>query len=91
MKIKMTVKKIHYGDVAVKAIPALSARMHQESAAAHIFAALAQLSEQTIYQIFDQIPQQDKKQIVSLLCKENHDRILTMGNRLLEEKEFPLC
>lgn len=45
MKIKMNITKLCYGDVAVKAIPALSARMQQESAIAHILAALARLSE----------------------------------------------
>lgn len=86
MKIKMNITKLCYGDVAVKAIPALSARMQQESAIAHIFAALARLSEQTIHQIFDEIPEQEKNQIVSLLCKENQDRILTVCNQLLKRK-----
>ena len=86
MKIKTNITEIHYGDVAVKALPLLSSRMQQESAIAHILAALAHLSEQTIYQIFDEIPQQDKNQIVSLLCKENRDRILTVCNQFLKRK-----
>ena len=84
MKLLMSIRDLHYGDVAVKAIPVLSAGMQQESAAAHIFAALAHLSEQTIYQIFEEIPQKDKNQIVSLLCRENRDRILTVCNQLLK-------
>ena len=50
--------------------------MQQESAIAHIFAALARLSEQTIHQIFEEIPEQEKNQIVSLLCRENQDRMI---------------
>ena len=86
----MNVSDLNYGDIAVKAIPLLSTRMQQESAAAHIFTALAHLSEQAIYQIFEEIPQQDRNQIVSLLCRENQDRILSMGNQLLRTKGIPL-
>lgn len=86
MKIKTNITEIHYGDVAVKALPLLSARMPQESAIAHILAALAQLSEQTIHQIIDEIPEQDKNQIVSLLCRENQNRILTVCNQFLKRK-----
>ena len=75
MKIKTNITEIHYGDVAVKALPLLSARMPQESAIAHILAALAHLSEQTIYQIFE-----------SLLCRENQNRILTVCNQFLKRK-----
>ena len=86
MEIEMIITELHYGDVAVKAIPLLSSRMQQESAIAHILAALAQLSEQTIHQIIDEIPEQDKNQIVSLLCRENRDRILTVCNQFLKRK-----
>lgn len=86
MKIKTNITEIHYGDVAVKALPLLSARMPQESAIAHILAALAHLSEQTIYQIFEEIPEQNKNQIVSLLCRENQNRILTVCNQFLKRK-----
>ena len=82
----MSIGELHYGDVVVKAIPVLSAGMQQESAIAHILVALAHLSEQTIYQIFEEIPQQDKNQIVSLLCRENRDRILTVCNQFLKRK-----
>lgn len=86
MEIEMSITELHYGDVAVKAIPLLSARMPQESAIAHILAALAHLSEQTIYQIFEEIPEQNKNQIVSLLCRENQNRILTVCNQFLKRK-----
>lgn len=86
MEIEMSITVLHYGDVAVKAIPLLSSRMQQESAIAHILTALAQLSEQTIHQIIDEIPEQDKNQIVSLLCRENRDRILTVCNQFLKRK-----
>ena len=86
MKITMNLARIYYSDVAVKAIPVLAARMQQESAIAHILTALAQLSEQTIHQIIDEIPEQDKNQIVSLLCRENRDRILTVCNQFLKRK-----
>ena len=76
----MNIRNLNYGDVIMKAISERSTRMQQESVAAHIFAALAHLSERTIYQIFEEIPQKDKNQIVSLLCKENRDRILAAGN-----------
>ena len=45
MKITMNLARIHYSDVAVKAIPVLAARMQQESALAHILGALARLPE----------------------------------------------
>lgn len=86
MEIEMSITELHYGDVAVKAIPLLSSRMQQESAIAHILTALAQLLEQTIHQIIDEIPEQDKNQIVSLLCRENRDRILTVCNQFLKRK-----
>lgn len=86
MEIEMSITELHYGDVAVKAIPLLSSRMQQESAIAHILTALAHLSEQTIYQIFEEIPEQNKNQIVSLLCRENQNRILTVCNQFLKRK-----
>lgn len=86
MEIKMSITDLHYGDVAVKAIPVLASRMQQESAASRILAALARLSEQTVYQIFDEIPEQDKNQIVSLLCRENQNRILMVCNQFLKRK-----
>lgn len=86
MKITMNLASIHYGDVAVKAMPILAARMQQDSSLAHILGALTRLPEQTIYQIFDEIPVQDKNQIVCLLCRENQDRILTACNQFLKRK-----
>lgn len=91
MKIQIKLDNISYGDVAVKAMPALCAHMQKrDTAAAKIVSAMAALPESLIRQVFEAIPLEDQNVILSLLLQEYRDVILAHGTKLAGEHGLTL-
>lgn len=83
MKLTIKLDEINYGDVAVKAMPFLcQAAEKQSGAAGKTMAAIAQLPDRLIYEIFDAIPMDQKNEIVAAFAMENRENILNAANKL---------
>ena len=91
MKITMKIQDIHYGDVAVQALPLLvEKRPTEDTAMNKLLRAIAHLPEDVVYSLFDAIPQQEKNEIVSLLVQENKEKILAYATQFLQEQRIGL-
>lgn len=91
MKITMKIQDIHYGDVAVQALPLLVEKHPTEDTAMNkLLRAIAHLPEDVVYSLFDAIPQQEKNEIVSLLVQENKEKILAYATQFLQEQRIGL-
>ena len=91
MKITMKIQDIHYGDVAVQALPLLvEKRPTEDTAMNKLLRAIAHLPEDVVYSLFDAIPQQEKNEIVSLLVQENKEKILAYATQFLQEQRISL-
>ena len=87
MKITMKIQDIHYGDVAVQALPILEEKLPAEDTAMNkLLRAITHFPEDVVYSLFDAISQQEKNEIVSLLVRENEEKILTYVAHLLQEQ-----
>lgn len=91
MKITMKIQDIHYGDVAVQALPLLvEKRPTEDTAMNKLLRAIAHLPEDVVYSLFDAIPQQEKNEIVSLLIQENKEKILAYATQFLQDQRIDL-
>ena len=91
MKITMNIQDIHYGDVAVQALPLLvEKRPTEDTAMNKLLRAIAHLPEDVVYSLFDAIPQQEKNEIVFLLVQENKEKILAYATQFLQEQRIGL-
>lgn len=86
MKIIVKIKEINYGDVAVKAMPFLKkAAQSQNNAVGKTIAAVSQLPDDLIYNIFDVIPMEQKNDIVAAFAMENKEKILAAVNKMSKD------
>lgn len=91
MKITMKIQDIHYGDVAVQALPILEEKLPAEDTAmSKLLRAISHLPEDVVYSLFDAIPQLEKNEIVSLLIRENKEKILAYATQFLQEQQIGL-
>lgn len=91
MKITMNIQDIHYGDVAVQALPILEEKLSAEDTAMNkLLRAITHFSEDVVYSLFDAITQQEKNEIVSLLVQENKEKILAYATQFLQEQQIGL-
>lgn len=91
MKITMKIQDIHYGDVAVQALPILEEKLPVEDTAMNkLLRAITRFPEDVVYSLFDAIPQQEKDEIVSLLVQENKEKILAYATQFLQEQRIGL-
>ncbi len=91
MKITMNIQDIHYGDVAVQALPILEEKLSAEDTAMNkLLRAITHFPEDVVYSLFDAIPQQEKNEIVSLLVQENKEKILAYATQFLQEQQIGL-
>lgn len=86
MKIIVKINEINYGDVAVKAMPFLrKAAQSQNNAVGKTIAAISQLPDDLIYNIFDVIPMEQKNDIVAAFAMENKEKILAAVNKMSKD------
>lgn len=86
MKLTIKLDEINYGDVAVKAMPFLrQAAQKQNNAVGKTVAAISQLPDDLIYNIFDAIPMEQKNEIVAAFAMENKEKILAAINKMSKD------
>lgn len=86
MELQIKISRINYGEVAVKALPLLRAKIRDDgSAVAKILLAITQLPPEMICGIFDAMPQEQKDEIVALLAAENKEKLLKLAMAVAEK------
>lgn len=89
MKLKIKMKEINYGDVAVKAMPLLAqTAQHHTGAVGEVIAAFSALPSELIHDVFNAIPEEKKNGIVALLSMEYREKVLNIINSLSEENRI---
>ena len=83
MRLSIKLDEINYGDVAVKAMPFLrKAAQTQNNAVGKTIAAISQLPDNLIYNIFDAIPMEQNNEIVAAFAMENKEKFLAAVNKM---------
>ena len=83
MKLTIKLDKINYGDVAVKLMPLLAQSAGNfHGAVGKTVAAIANLPDSLVRDIFDAIPEDEKNVVIAAYAMEYKDRILSKLNNL---------
>lgn len=88
MKLKIKMKEINCGDIAVKALPMLERVTQHSGLVGEVMAAFSSLPGELIHDIFDAIPQEKKNRIIVLLAMEYREMLLNIINHLLEKNQI---
>lgn len=89
MKLKIRIREIDFCDIILKAMPVLRENTaYDGSAGSKIISVVTQLPQNVIRAMLEAVPQKDQCEIVTLLVRENRDKLHQGLSRILKENEI---
>ncbi len=91
MKLTVKVEEINCSDLAVRLLPLLyQATEGREDTKSRLISAVAQLPEELLRQMFDAIPEETKRDLLSSGIAEYQEKLLQAANQLLADGRIGL-
>lgn len=90
MKIVLGLGPIDYANTAKALLPLLKAK-DEDSLSSRLIAAAAKLPEEPLTQLINSLSRKELDGILRCLAAEKEEKLLELGNRLLERQELPVC
>lgn len=86
MEIILKIQQLNYGDAAVRVLPLLGkTAAGRADAVGKTIAAISELPERLIYDIFDAIPAEQKNEIIACFVEEHRGSLLHAINKFSEQ------